>query len=68
MARNIPVSTSLKWKKVSSATGYHAQLATEPGFAEPLFEDSALADTLALVKRLTDTTTYFWLVRPRISA
>ncbi|GEM_PF-3897882 len=65
MARNIPVSTSLKWKKPAAATGYHVQLATEPGFAAPFFEDSALVDTLASVKRLSDSTTYYWRVRAR---
>jgi hypothetical protein len=65
MARNIPVSTSLKWKKVSGATGYHAQVAMEPGFAAPLVDDSTLVDTLASVKKLADSTTYYWRSRAR---
>ncbi|MDB5105709.1 MAG: hypothetical protein JWP91_3398 [Fibrobacteres bacterium] len=68
MARNIPVSTSLKWKKVSAAVGYHVQLSADPGFAAQFFEDSTLVDTLASVKRLADTTTYYWRARARSAA
>jgi hypothetical protein len=65
MAKNITVSTSLKWKKTVGATGYHVQLSSESGFAAPLFEDSTLIDTLASVKKLADTTMYYWRVRAR---
>jgi hypothetical protein len=63
MAKYITTSTSLKWRKTASATIYHVQLAADPGFAVPLFEDSALADTLASVKRLADSTLYYWRAR-----
>ncbi len=63
MAQNVVVTTSLKWKKVSGATGYHVQLDTGASFAMPVFEDSTLTDTTAKAPKLSDSTRFFWRVR-----
>lgn len=65
---NIATAVSLKWKKVDAATGYEAQLASEPTFAAPLQDDSTLTDTLYHLSHLADTTLYYWRVRARNDA
>lgn len=62
-AKDISIYTSIKWKKVASATAYHLQVSADTAFALPFYNDSALTDTLAAMKRLADSTTYYWRVR-----
>jgi hypothetical protein len=62
-AINISVYTNLKWKKTAGATLYHVQLATDSAFASPAFEDSTLADTLVQMRKIADSTLFYWRVR-----
>ena len=63
LAQNITVYATLKWKKTSGAATYHVQLDTTAGFAAPLVQDSAVADTSLKMTRLADSTKYWWRVR-----
>jgi hypothetical protein len=65
LSKYISIYTSIKWKPVATATGYHLQVATEATFASIYYEDSALIDTVAALKRLADTATYYWRVSAR---
>jgi hypothetical protein len=62
-AKNISIYTNLKWKKTAGATGYHVQLATDSAFAAPVFEDSTLVDTLVQMRKIADSTVFYWRVR-----
>ncbi|MDB5050354.1 MAG: hypothetical protein JWO30_3425 [Fibrobacteres bacterium] len=62
---NVATAVSLKWKKVATATGYEAQVASEATFAAPLMDDSTLTDTLYHVSHLADTTVYYWRARAK---
>lgn len=63
LAQNITVYATLKWRKTVGATSYHVQLDTTAGFAAPLVEDSAVADTSLKMVRLADSTKFWWRVR-----
>ena len=63
-AVNQPLSTSLRWRRVSCAVSYHLQLATDSNFVSGLLvDDSLLTDTSRNVSGLSNLTKYFWRVR-----
>ena len=61
---NQPVSLAFVWNKVSTATTYYLQVATDTGFASLFTQDSTLTDTLK-VTILDSNTTYYWRVRAK---
>lgn len=62
-AINITVFATLKWRALAGATAFHVQVDTADGFAAPLIQDSAVADTSLKMARLSDSTRYWWRVR-----
>ena len=56
----------LRWRSVSSSTGYHVQVSSESGFSSGLVVDnSAAADTQLTVSGLQALTLYYWRVAAR---
>jgi YVTN family beta-propeller protein len=62
-ATDQPISLSLIWNSVSTATSYDVQVATDTGFASLFIEDSTLTDTVKSVNGLASGTVYYWRVR-----
>jgi hypothetical protein len=54
---------SFTWSSVPSASVYHWQLATNPGFAPVTSEQSSLPSTAHSYSSLVPGTTYYWRVR-----
>jgi len=59
------VSLSLNWNKVSTATSYHVQVATDTSFTSIFSEDSSLTDSLKSITGLSNSTVYYWRVRAK---
>jgi uncharacterized repeat protein (TIGR02543 family) len=60
-----PISLTLRWNKVPSATGYTVQVATDNAFNTLIVQDSTFADTSLSVLRLANYTAYYWRVRAK---
>lgn len=61
-----PVSLSLRWNTVATATSYRLQVGTDSTFASGLVvHDSTLTDTTRLVNGITTGTKYFWRVQAK---
>ena len=60
---NHPVSLSLVWSSVATATGYHFQIAADSLFKNPVSEDTETTDTVKAVESLSKGTVYYWRVR-----
>lgn len=65
-AAGVPVSTTLIWNRIESATTYELRLSTNPAFSTTLVHDSTLTDTSLTVGPLQPAVRYFWQVRSRI--
>jgi hypothetical protein len=66
-AEGSPASLTLSWHSSSLATGYHAQISTDTGFAQILYNDSTMADTVLLVSSLPESLLCYWRVSGRNS-
>jgi hypothetical protein len=64
-AVNLPVSQPLVWTRVSSATTYYVQVATDANFTSIFAQDSTLTDTQYVVSGLSNSTNYYWRVRAK---
>jgi hypothetical protein len=62
---NQPVSLTLVWTRVSSATTYHFQIATDAAFTTIYTQDSTVTDSLLAVSGLTNGARYYWRVRAK---
>jgi hypothetical protein len=61
-----PLTMRFEWRRVTSATGYAFQLATDSTFATGIVKnDTSIADTFRVVHGLSNNTTYYWHVRAR---
>ena len=60
---NQPVNITLIWNKVSRATNYVLELATDSLFINKLFSDSSLTDTFKTFSKLNRETRYYWRVK-----
>jgi hypothetical protein len=61
-----PTTLTMRWNKVTTATAYHLQLATDSTFQSGLVKnDSTITDSTRTVGGLTNATRYFWRVRAR---
>jgi hypothetical protein len=60
-----PVALTLIWSRVSNATAYHVQVATNYSFTAIFAEDSTLTDTSKSIGGLSNSTIYFWRVRAK---
>jgi hypothetical protein len=56
-------SVTLTWKPSTHADHYHIQVSTDAPFAQSVYEDSTLADTVAKVGLLEYSQLYYWRVR-----
>ena len=65
---NQPTTLTLVWNDAERATFYHVQVSPDSAFAEILFEDDALMQTMQDVGPLDNLTVYFWRVRARNGA
>jgi hypothetical protein len=63
-----PVSLPLVWNKVSTATSYHLQVATDNGFTNIFTQDSLLIDSQKVISGLLNSTIYYWRVKAKNSA
>jgi hypothetical protein len=64
-AVNLSVSQPLVWTRVSSATTYYVQVATDANFTSIFAQDSTLTDTQYVVSGLSNSTNYYWRVRAK---
>ena len=64
-ARNIPLTTTIRWSASGGAISYHLQLSSDPQFSSFVRNDSLLTDTLLTVGPLSAGTGYFTRVRVR---
>jgi len=66
-ATGVPVSTTLSWSQVSSATTYHVQLSTASDFSTTVVDDSSLVTTSnsKAVSGLVNGTQYYWRVNAK---
>jgi hypothetical protein len=62
-ATSQPLALSLLWNKIGTATLYHVQLSTDPGFGSFVVNDSTLTDTSKALTNLNTLTNYYWRVR-----
>jgi hypothetical protein len=60
-----PVSLSLVWNKVNTATSYYVQVATDTGFTSIFTQDSTLTDSLKSISGLSNSAVYYWRVRAK---
>jgi photosystem II stability/assembly factor-like uncharacterized protein len=60
-----PVTLELNWSYVSSADTYHLQVSENPGFSDPVINDSTLTNDEQTVGPLEESTTYYWRVRAK---
>ncbi len=60
-----PVSLSLSWNTVASATAYHVQVSTVNDFSTIYMQDSLLTAGSTIVSGLSNSTTYYWRVRAK---
>ncbi len=60
-----PVSLSLSWNTVASATAYHVQVSTVSDFSTIYMQDSLLTTGSANISALSNSTTYYWRVRAK---
>jgi len=59
---------TLIWNSVEDATDYHLQVAIDPGFSEPVFDETGIRNTTHRVEVLIYSTTYYWRVRAHNTA
>ena len=62
-AVNRPVTSTLKWKKVSGASYYQLQVSSKSDFSNPIFHEGGLTDTAQQVNNLANGTVYYWRVK-----
>lgn len=62
-AINIPLSATLSWNAVSSATQYHLQVSTAASFTPLAVNDSTITATSRAIGPLTLASKYHWRVR-----
>ncbi|MGA2506921.1 MAG: hypothetical protein ABSF80_05535 [Chitinispirillaceae bacterium] len=60
-----PISLTLVWNKVSTATSYYFQVATDSLFSGIFNKDSTITDTLKSDSGFAKSTTYYWHVRAK---
>jgi len=58
-----PLSLTLFWNKVSDASSYSVQVASDVAFANIFFKDSMVADTSRTVSGLVNGVLYYWRVK-----
>ncbi len=62
-ALDVPAPPTVVWDTTASATSYRLQLATDAGFASPVFNDSTITLTRKQVAGLGYSQKYYWRVR-----
>ncbi|HKJ67022.1 MAG TPA: fibronectin type III domain-containing protein, partial [bacterium] len=62
-ASDQPTTCALSWQAAERAASYHLQVATDAGFADPIFDNAALTDLSATLSNLSRDQTYYWRVR-----
>lgn len=62
-----PLSPTLHWGSVISAATYRLQVATDPLFTAPVFDDSTLTNTTQNLSGLAANTAYLWRVSAKNS-
>ncbi len=67
-ATDQPMTTTLTWSTVSTATTYHIQVSSSSTFSSFIAEDSSLTAATATVHWLVDSTTYYWRARAKNAA
>jgi len=61
---NIPLTPTLQWNPVASATKYVVQIASDGEFGTIVYEDTIMTDTsITLLTPLQNSTTYSWRVK-----
>jgi hypothetical protein len=65
MSVDQPVYLTLIWNRVSAATVYQFQVATDTGFTRLFKQDSTLTDSLKEIAGLANSMTYYWRVRAK---
>jgi len=66
-AKNVSITTSFNWQKVTGSTSYHLQIATDSVFtpAAIVFQDSGLTDSTKSGITLVNSTKYYWHVNAK---
>jgi hypothetical protein len=64
-AASQPVSLGLTWNKITIASSYYVQVASDTGFGAVVVSDSTLTDTTKAVSGLANGATYYWRVRAK---
>ncbi|HMD68903.1 MAG TPA: GDSL-type esterase/lipase family protein, partial [Chitinivibrionales bacterium] len=62
-ATNVALTAPLIWSKVTGAISYHAQIATDTGFAAVVKDSAGLSDTTLAWTGFANNTRYFWRVQ-----
>lgn len=60
---NQPINITLKWFKISQATNYGLEVATDTLFINKIFSDTTLIDTFKTLTKLQRETKYYWRVK-----
>ncbi len=60
---NQPVNLNLSWNRISNATNYGLEVATDSLFANKIFSDTTLVDTFKSLVKLARETWYYWRVK-----
>lgn len=60
---NQPINITLKWNKISQATNYGLEVATDSLFSNKIFSDTTLTDTFKTLVKLQRETRYYWRVK-----
>jgi hypothetical protein len=63
----LPLTDTLVWNTVSSATSYRLQVATDAGFSTLIVNDSTLTTTSRIITGLSPLTIYYWRVNAKNS-
>jgi hypothetical protein len=67
-ASGATMPVALAWHPVAGATHYRLMVATDPGFALVVADDSTLTDTVSAVAPADTTAEYYWRVRAKGTA
>ncbi|MCX8056968.1 MAG: Omp28-related outer membrane protein [Ignavibacteria bacterium] len=62
-ALNQPINITLRWNKISQATNYGLEVATDSLFTNKIFSDTTLVDTFRTMTKLSRETRYYWRVK-----
>ncbi|MFN0157307.1 MAG: T9SS type A sorting domain-containing protein [Bacteroidota bacterium] len=66
-AQNLPLTPTLTWNAVATATSYRLQVARDTNFTQIAFDDSSLSSASQQVGPLLTNTSYYWRVRAKNS-